>query len=38
MNELAYLNVRLAHRIIHAICGNADRMKESASSGTEVFV
>jgi hypothetical protein len=38
MNELAYLNVRLAHRSIHTICGNADRIKESALSGTEVVV
>jgi hypothetical protein len=28
-------NVRLAHSSIHAICDNADRIKESAKSGTK---
>jgi hypothetical protein len=31
-------NVRLAHSIIHKICDKADRIKESAKSGTKVFV
>jgi hypothetical protein len=26
-------NVTLAHGIVHKICGNADRIKESAQSG-----
>jgi hypothetical protein len=33
-----YCNVRLAHGIVHTIRDNADRIKESAKSGTEVFV
>jgi hypothetical protein len=31
-------NVRLAHNSVHTICGNANRIKESAKSGTKVFV
>ena len=31
-------NVRLAHSSVHTICDNADRIKESATSGTKVFV
>jgi hypothetical protein len=31
-------NVKLAHSSIHTICDNADRIKESATSGTKVFV
>jgi hypothetical protein len=31
-------NVRLAHSSIHTICDNANRIKESAKSGTKVFV
>jgi IS30 family transposase len=31
-------NVRLAHSSIHTIRDNADRIKESAKSGTKVFV
>jgi hypothetical protein len=31
-------NVRLAHSSLHTICNNADRIKESAKSGTKVFV
>jgi hypothetical protein len=31
-------NVRLTHSSIHTICDNADRIKESAKSETEVFV
>jgi hypothetical protein len=31
-------NVRLTHSIIHKIRDNADRIKESAKSGTKVFV
>jgi hypothetical protein len=31
-------NVRLAHGIIHKICDNADRIKESAKLGIKVFV
>jgi hypothetical protein len=31
-------NIRLAHGSICTICDNADRIKESAKSGTEVFV
>jgi hypothetical protein len=31
-------NVRLAHGIVHTIRDNADRIKASAKSGTEVFV
>jgi hypothetical protein len=31
-------NVRLAHGSVHKSCDNADRIKESAKSGTEVFV
>jgi hypothetical protein len=31
-------NVRLAHSSVHTICDNADRSKESAKSGNEVFV
>jgi hypothetical protein len=30
-------NVRLAHSSARAICDNADRIKESAKSGTKVF-
>jgi hypothetical protein len=31
-------NVRLAHSSVHTIRDNADRIKESAKSGTKVFV
>jgi hypothetical protein len=31
-------NVRLSNVIMHKICDNADRIKESAKSGTKVFV
>jgi hypothetical protein len=31
-------NVRLAHSSVHTICDNADRIKESVTSGTNVFV
>jgi hypothetical protein len=31
-------NVRLAHGIVHKIHDNADRIKESAKSGTKEFV
>jgi hypothetical protein len=31
-------NVRLAHSSVHAIPDNADRIKDSAKSGTKVFV
>jgi hypothetical protein len=31
-------NVTLAHGVIHKIRDNADRIKESAQSGTKVFV
>jgi hypothetical protein len=31
-------NVRLTHSSIHTICDNADTIKESAKSGTKVFV
>jgi hypothetical protein len=31
-------NVRLAHSSVHTICDNADRIKQSAKSGTKVFV
>jgi hypothetical protein len=31
-------NVRLAHSNVHTIRDNADRIKESARSGTKVFV
>jgi hypothetical protein len=31
-------NVTLAHGIVHKIRDNADRIKESAQSGTKVFV
>ena len=34
MNELAYLNVILARKSMHTICGNADRIEESTLSGT----
>jgi hypothetical protein len=30
-------NVRLAHGRVHTSCDNADRIKENAKSGTEVF-
>jgi len=30
------VNVRLADSIVHTIRGNADRIKESTKSGTEV--
>jgi hypothetical protein len=33
-----YRNIRLTHSSMHTVCGNADRIKESAKSGTEVFV
>jgi hypothetical protein len=31
-------DVTLAHNIVHKIRDNADKIKESAKSGTEVFV
>jgi hypothetical protein len=31
-------NVRLARSSVHTICDNPDRIKESAKSGTKVFV
>jgi len=31
-------NIRLPHHGIHKICDSADRVKESAKSGTLVFV
>jgi hypothetical protein len=31
-------NVRLVDSSVHTICDNADRLKESAKSGTEVSV
>ena len=31
-------NVRLTRNSIHKICDNADRIKESAKSGTKVFM
>jgi hypothetical protein len=31
-------NVRLAHNSVHTMRDNADRIKESAKSGTKVFV
>jgi hypothetical protein len=31
-------NIRLAHGIVHKIHANADRINESAQSGTKVFV
>ena len=31
-------NVRFTHSSVHTICENADRITESAKSGTEVFV
>jgi hypothetical protein len=31
-------NVRLSHSSIHTICDNTDSIKESAKSGTKVFV
>jgi hypothetical protein len=31
-------NIRLAHSSIRTICDNADKIKESAKSGTKVFV
>jgi len=31
-------NVRYTHSMVHTICDNADRIRESAKSGTKVFV
>jgi hypothetical protein len=38
--QIGYIchNVRLVHGNVHTVCENADKIAESAKSGTEVFV